>query len=52
MAAKGVSLLTLQRLMGHAYPETTMQYVNLSMNDLLDEFQRAVRNIAKSYQPL
>jgi len=49
MAGSGMSLPTLQRLMGHAFPETTMQYINLSMNDIVDQFRQAAEKIAKYY---
>jgi site-specific recombinase XerD len=49
MAASGMSLPTLQRMMGHAFPETTMQYINLSMNDVVEQFQQAAQKIAKHY---
>jgi len=49
MAASGMSLPTLQRMMGHAFPETTMQYINLSMNDIVEQFQRATEKIARHY---
>lgn len=39
MASRGMSLPILQRMMGHAFPETTMQYINLSMTDLLEQFR-------------
>lgn len=49
MAASGMSLPTLQRMMGHAFPETTMQYINLSMNDVVEQFRQATEKIARFY---
>jgi integrase len=31
------------RLMGHSHIETTMRYVNLSTDDVRQEFDRAIR---------
>lgn len=42
MARAGVSLPALMRLMGHAYVQTTMKYVNLFAEDIRDEFNRAM----------
>ena len=50
MAATGMSLPLLQRLMGHAFPETTMQYINLSMTDTLEQFKQATEKIARGYK--
>jgi site-specific recombinase XerD len=49
MARNGVRLPTLQRMMGHAHPETTLQYVNLSAADISAEFERAVAALEKRY---
>jgi integrase/recombinase XerC len=49
MARSGVRLPILQRMMGHAYPETTLQYVNLSMADVALEFHRAVQLLEARY---
>lgn len=37
---KGISLPTLQRLLGHEYLGTTQIYLNLSPEDVVGEFQR------------
>jgi integrase/recombinase XerC len=50
MAASGMSLPTLQRLMGHSFPETTMQYINLSMNDIMEQLHQAAEKISKYYR--
>jgi site-specific recombinase XerD len=49
MAAAGMSLPILQRMMGHAFPETTMQYINLAMNDIVEQFRHAADKIAEYY---
>lgn len=50
MARAGVRLALLQRMMGHASAQTTLQYVNLSMTDIAEEYQRAVKTIENRYQ--
>ena len=50
MARAGVRLPTLQRLMGHAYAETTLQYINLSMTDIAAEYGRASAVIQRRYR--
>ena len=48
MARSGVRLPILQRMMGHAFPET-LQYVNISMADVEVEFHRAIRQLESRY---
>jgi site-specific recombinase XerD len=50
MARAGVRLPILQQMMGHADLKTTLQYVRLSMADVADEFQRALRQITARYR--
>lgn len=50
MARSGVRLPILQRMMGHAFPETTLQYVNLSLADVATEFHRAVGALETRYR--
>lgn len=50
MARSGVRLPILQRMMGHAYAETTLQYVNISMVDIAAEFQRAAAKLEQRYE--
>ena len=50
MARSGVRLPILQRMMGHAFAETTLQYVNVSMSDVAAEFQRAVAKLEDRYE--
>ena len=42
MIRAGVSLPALQRLMGHANIETTLLYVQISPQDVYEEYARAV----------
>jgi site-specific recombinase XerD len=49
MARVGVRLPTLQKLMGHADPATTLQYINLSMVDIANEYKIASSEIEKRY---
>ncbi len=51
MARSGMSLAALQKLMGHENPEMTLQYINLSQNDLAEAFHRAAAEIQKRYDP-
>lgn len=50
MARAGVRLRTLQKMMGHADAVTTLQYINLSMADVAEEFKRAMRTIEDRYR--
>ncbi len=49
MARSGVRLPILQRMMGHAFAETTLQYVNISMVDVAAEFHRAAAKLEHRY---
>ncbi|NPC74224.1 tyrosine-type recombinase/integrase [Corallococcus exiguus] len=50
MARAGIRLHVLQRMMGHAHAETTLQYVNLSMADVHVEYRRAMARIQRKYK--
>jgi hypothetical protein len=50
MARAGVRLPVLQKMMGHAFAETTLQYINLSMSDVAEEYRRANEQIRKRYR--
>lgn len=50
MARAGVRLPVLQKMMGHAFLETTVQYINLSLVDVEAEFQRAIANLERRYE--
>jgi site-specific recombinase XerD len=45
MVRAGISLPALMKLMGHAYINTTMIYVQLSPKDVFDEFQRVAMKL-------
>ena len=50
MARAGVRLPVLQRLMGHADMKMTLQYIELSLVDVADEYQKAIRIIEGRYR--
>jgi len=50
MARSGVRLPILQRMMGHADAKMTLQYINLSMADIAEEYLRASNEIQKRYK--
>lgn len=50
MARAGVRLPILQRMMGHAHAETTLQYINLAMTDIASEYKRASSVIQRRYR--
>jgi integrase/recombinase XerD len=47
MVRAGISLPALMRLMGHSHIHTTMLYVQLSPQDVWDQFHRALENLPK-----
>jgi integrase len=47
----GVSLPALMRLMGHAHIHTTLLYIQLTPQDVFDEYARAVAQMAKREPP-
>jgi integrase len=49
MARAGVRLPVLQKMMGHAEPETTLQYINLSMADIAAAYRKAMAVIERRY---
>lgn len=49
MAREGVRLPILQKMMGHADPTTTLQYINLSLEDIAQEYFRALERIRGRY---
>lgn len=51
MARAGVGMPVLQQLMGHSDIETTLRYINLSLEDVAEEFQRASARVRERYQP-
>lgn len=50
MARSGVRLPVLQRMMGHADDATTLRYIQLSMADIADEYQRAIEKLQARYR--
>jgi site-specific recombinase XerD len=50
MARAGVRLPILQRMMGHADMKTTLQYIELSLIDVADEYRRALGIIEDRYK--
>ena len=50
MARCGLPLPVIQRLMGHANPEMTLQYVNLSMADIAQAYREAAERIRTRYE--
>lgn len=50
MARSGVRLPVLQRIMGHGDPSTTLRYIHLSLADVAEEYEKAVRRIARQYE--
>jgi len=51
MIRAGVSLPALQRLMGHAYIQTTLIYIQLTPQDVFAEYARAVERMTAPVQP-
>ncbi len=51
MVREGMPLPVLIRLMGHSSIEMTMLYVNLSVEDIRDEFERALRRVSDGRRP-
>ena len=45
MVMAGISLPVLMQLMGHANIQTTMRYVNISVQDIQQEFHKAVTKL-------
>jgi site-specific recombinase XerD len=50
MAREGVQLPVLQKMMGHADGQTTLQYINLSMKDIASEYHQAIQRIRSYYE--
>lgn len=51
MVRAGISLPALMRLMGHSHIHTTMLYVQLSPQDVWNQFHRALENRARLHPP-
>jgi site-specific recombinase XerD len=52
LARVGVPLTTIQRLLGHADPKTSLIYINLFLEDIRAEYNRAMDRIAERYAAL
>ncbi|MBN8555602.1 MAG: tyrosine-type recombinase/integrase [Deltaproteobacteria bacterium] len=50
MAKAGVKFPVLQKMMGHSNGKTTLQYINLAMTDVAEEFQQAMIKINERYE--
>jgi len=50
MARAGIRLPILQRMMGHADMKTTLQYIELSLADVAEEYRRAMSTIEGRYR--
>lgn len=49
MARQGVQLPILQKMLGHADSDTTLRYIQLSMTDVMLEYERAIKQIQSRY---
>lgn len=49
MAAAGISISVLQRLLGHSNFQTTLKYVNLSIEDIKEDFEKARKKMSAKY---
>jgi integrase/recombinase XerC len=49
MAAAGVSIPALQKLLGHADHRTTLKYINLTLQDVFADFEKAQANMKNLY---
>lgn len=49
MAMAGISLPVLQKILGHADHRTTLKYINLTLNDVHADFQKAQQNLTAMY---
>jgi site-specific recombinase XerD len=50
MASGGMSLPTLQRMLGHSDHRTTIRYINLTIQDVTEEFERASESLKALYE--
>lgn len=49
MAAAGMSLPALQRILGHSDHRTTLKYINLTLQDVWADFEKAQQNVSTLY---
>jgi site-specific recombinase XerD len=52
LARVGVPLTTIQRLLGHADPKTSLIYIELFLEDIREEYNRAMGRISERYAAL
>lgn len=52
MARQGVSLPALQKMMGHSDFQITLQYINLSTQDIDSQYHQAIQNMKAQYEKL
>lgn len=52
LARVGVPLTTIQKLLGHADPQTTLIYIELFLDDIRAEYDRAISRIEERYAAL
>lgn len=52
MARSGVPLTTIQRLLGHADPKTSLIYIELFLDDIRAEYEKAMKRIEERYAAL
>lgn len=50
MAMAGISLPVLQKILGHADHRTTLKYINLTLNDVHADFEKAQKNLTAMYE--
>lgn len=49
MARAGVPLTTIQKLLGHSDPKTSLIYIELFLDDIRAEYDRAIKRIGEKY---
>ena len=49
MARAGVPITTIQRLLGHADPQTSEIYIELFMEDIRLEYEKAMARLGDRY---
>jgi site-specific recombinase XerD len=52
MVRAGISLPALMKLMGHANIQTTLVYIELTPQDLCEQYARAVAQLIRPVPPL
>lgn len=52
MARSGVPLTTIQKLLGHSDPKTSLIYIELFLDDIRAEYEKAMKRIEERYASL